>query len=147
MLLLDSGKPFELMEHAPVFTSQEAAGLRKVGLHRGVKAIVTRSNAGNFFLFCLPADRKVDLKKAADLANADRLFLASKEDVLRITGCEVGSVSPFSGLFSNLPTFFDRKILENNRVDFSVGLHTRSVEMKSGDLVELVKPRLGSFSL
>ncbi len=145
-LLKNSKKPFDLLEHAPVFTSQQAADLRKVGLNQGVKAIVTRASGGRYFLFCLPADSKVDLEKAADLVNVDNLFLASKEEVLRVTGCEVGSVSPFSGVLSNIPAFFEESILKNERVDFSAGLHTRSVEMKSSDLVSLVNPRLAVFA-
>lgn len=146
-LLESAGVRFELLVHVAVFTSEQAARVRGVSLSLGVKAMLLQSNTKQFFLFCLSADNKIDLKKAALLAGVGRLFLASKESVLRVTNCEVGSVSPFSGVLSGVPVFFDRGILAHEVVEFNVGLHTHSVRMKSSDLVNLAKPVLGSFSL
>ena len=145
-LLQNSGVSFQLLEHEPVFTSEQAARVRGVSLKQGVKAMVLQSNSGNFFLFCLPADKKIDFKKAAELVDEKRLFLANPAEVLRITGCQIGSVSPFSGLLSQLPAFFDSGILENETVEFNIGLHTHSVRMKSGDLTALIKPVFGEFA-
>lgn len=145
--LKKSGVLFEHITHEPVFTSQQAAEVRKAKLSEGVKAMVLQSNVKKLFLFCLPADQKIDLKKAAALAGAERLSLASPADVLSATGCEIGSVSPFSGGLSEIPTFFDNGILQNVSVEFNIGLHTDSVRMKSKDLVEVVKPQLGLFSV
>lgn len=146
-LLSKSGFPFEHLVHEPVFTSEQASRVRGVSLKQGVKAMVLQSNHNNFYLFCLPADRKIDLTKAAEIVQELRLFLAQPAEVLRLTGCEIGSVSPFSGVLSNLPTFFDQGVLENETVEFNIGLHTDSVRMKSSDLVALVKPVLHSFGL
>ncbi len=145
-LLHDSGVSFQVLEHEPVFTSEQAARVRGVSLKQGVKAMVLQSNSGKFFLFCLPADKKIDFKKAAELVNEKRLFLANPAEVLRTTGCEIGSVSPFSGLLSQIPAFFDFGILENELVEFNIGLHTHSVRMKSGDLAELVESEFGKFA-
>ncbi len=145
-LLHNSDVSFLVLEHEPVFTSEQAARVRDVSLRQGVKAMVLQSNSGKFFLFCLPADKKIDFKKAAALVNEKRVFLANPKEVLRVSGCEIGSVSPFSGLLSNLPTFFDSGILENEIVEFNIGTHTHSVRMKSRDLVSLLKPVLGEFT-
>jgi prolyl-tRNA editing enzyme YbaK/EbsC (Cys-tRNA(Pro) deacylase) len=59
----------------------------------------------------------------------------------------VGCVPPFAGVLSRIPVFFDESILQNELVDFSVGLHTHSVEMKSADLCSLAKPVMGTFSV
>lgn len=146
-LLQSAGVSFQVLEHEPVFTSEQAARVRGVSLKQGVKAMVLQSGSGKFFLFCLPADQKIDFRKAAVLVDEKKVFLANPKEVLRVTGCEIGSVSPFSGLLSGIPTFFDSGILENESVEFNIGLHTHSVRMKSADLVGLVKPELGAFAI
>lgn len=144
-LLQKSGVRFEHLSHEAVFTSEQAAVARGAKLSEGVKAMCLQSNHGNFYLFCLPADRKIDFYKASTLANELRLFLARPPEVLRVTGCETGSVSPFSGKLAGLQTFFDKAVLENESVEFNIGLHTDSVRMKSADLLRLIEHRVGDF--
>ena len=129
--------------HKPVFTSQEAADERGLELKQGVKALVFRN--GKFILVLLPGDRKVDTKKLSKLINVKELKLASPEEVFKITNCEIGSVHPF-GFLHNLETYMDEKVLENEIVDFNIGLHTDSIAMRSEDLVKVIKPKILDFS-
>jgi len=122
--LLDrSGIPYEVSEHAPVYTSEEAARVRGVALKTGVKALVLKTEKGNFVMGLVAADRRIELKRLAKILGAKKLQLASAEEVLKITGCEVGSVHPFGNLFG-LPTYMDSSVLENDMVNFNAGLHT-----------------------
>ena len=144
--LLDrNGICYEVSEHAPVYTSEEAARVRGVELKTGVKALVLRTEGGNFVVGLVAADRKIDLKKLARVLGVKRLQLASSDEVLRLTGCEVGSVHPFGNLFG-LSTYLDRSVLENDMVNFNAGLHTVSVQMKAKDLVKVIKPVVEDFS-
>ncbi len=81
------------------------------------------------------ADRRIDLKKLAKIVKTKKLRLASPQEVLKITGCEVGSVHPFGNLH-RLPTYLDSSVLENDMVNFNVGLHTVSIHMKAKDLIK-----------
>ena len=55
--LQEAGVAFEILEHAPVRTSEEAARVRGTLLSQGAKALVVR--ADERFVHCvLPADRK-----------------------------------------------------------------------------------------
>jgi len=144
--LLDrNGIPYEVSEHAPVYTSEEAARIRGVELKTGVKALVLKTEKGNFVMGLVAADRKIDLKKLAKIVKAKKLQLASAQEVLKITGCEFGSVHPFGNLFS-LPTYLDRSVLENDMVNFNAGMHTVSIHMKAKDLVEAISPVVEDFS-
>ena len=136
-ILGESGAEFSKLVHEPVFTSEQAAKTRGTPLSEGVKAMVLKSNSGKFFLFCLPADKRIDLKKAAETAG-ERVFLASAEEALGATGCEIGSVSPFCGRLSGMPAFFDIGIRKNEEVEFNIGLHTHSVRMKSAELEKML---------
>lgn len=144
-LLDDNGITYSISEHEPVYTSEEAARVRGVELKTGVKALVLRTKEGSFIIGLVAADRKIDLKKLAEIVKTEKLKLASPEEVLKVTGCEIGSVHPFGNLY-NLPTYLDRSVLENEWVNFNAGLHTVSIHMRSEDLVKLIKPIIGDFS-
>ena len=137
---------FKLIDHVPVFTSQDAATIRNAPLSSGVKAIVLKTGSNNLVLACVSGDKKIDLKKLGALLGEKRIFLASPKEVLEATGCEVGSVAPFGNLFG-LKTFFDKAILENPEVEFNIGLHTKSVHMKSSGLVKAVAPIIAGFAI
>jgi len=136
--LLDSmGIAYEVSEHVPVYTSEEAARVRGVELKTGVKALVLKTDKEDFVMALVAADRKIDLKKLAKIVRAKRLRLASSEEVLKLTGCEVGSVHPFGNLHG-LVTYLDPSVLENDTVNFNAGLHTLSVQMRAQDLVKAI---------
>src|SRR5262249_36038455 len=57
------GVAFTVTRHEPVFTSEQAAAVRGTPLASGAKALVVRAGEG-FVLLVLPADRKLDSRKA-----------------------------------------------------------------------------------
>jgi len=136
---------FDVSEHAAVYTSEEAAKVRGVDLKTGVKALILKSDVKGFILGLVAADKRVDLKKLAKVVGVKSLELASAAEVLKLTGCEVGSVHPFGNLFG-LPTFLDRSVLENELVNFNAGLHTVSISMKAKDLVKAIELVVEDFS-
>jgi len=144
--LLDrNGIPYEVLEHAPVYTSEEAAKVRGVELKTGVKALVLRTEKGSFVLGLVAADRRIELKRLAKIVGAKKLQLASLQEVERLTGCEVGSVHPFGNLHG-LPTYMDSSVLENDMVNFNAGLHTVSIQMRAKDLTRAIRPVVADFS-
>ncbi len=144
-LLDKNGIPYQVFEHEPVYTSEQAAKVRGVELRTGVKALVLKTSLGDFVVGLVAADRKIDLKKLANIVRTEKLRLASPQEVLERTGCEIGSVHPFGNLH-RLPTYLDASILENEKVNFNVGLHTVSIQMKAADLVKVLNPTIGDFS-
>lgn len=144
-LLDQKGISYQASEHEPVYTSEQAARVRGVELKTGVKALVLRTEEGSFVMGLVAADRRIDLKRLAKIVRTKKLRLASPEKVLKITGCEVGSVHPFGNLH-DLPTYLDSSIPENDMVNFNAGLHTISIEMKAKDLIEAIRPVIEDFS-
>ena len=143
-LLDTNGILYQVLEHEPVYTSEQAARVRGVDLKTGVKALVLKTKWGDLIMGLVAADRRFDLKKLAKIVGAKSLRLANPQEVLKKTGCEIGSVHPFGNLH-NLPTYLDASILENDTVNFNAGLHTVSIQMKTKDLVKAVNPIIESF--
>jgi Ala-tRNA(Pro) deacylase len=133
--LREAGVAFEILEHAPVRTSEEAARVRGTRLEQGAKALVVR--ADDRFLHCvLPAHLKADNAALRVIAGTRRLRFASREELLELTGCEPGAVPPFGNLFG-LPVLLDEALCVNEHVAFNAGSNAVSIVMRCDDLVRV----------
>ena len=133
--LREAGVAFEVLDHAPVHTSDEAARVRGTRLQHGAKALVVR--AEDRFLHCvLPAHLKADNAALRAIVGTRRLRFATREELHRLTGCEPGAVPPFGNLFG-LPVLLDEALCVNERVVFNAGSHARSITMRCADLVRV----------
>ena len=138
--LKQSGASFTVSRHEPVFTSEQAAAVRGTSLASGAKALVIKASE-KFVLIVLPADRKLDSKKARDVFGVKSIRFASKQEVEQLTGLQPGSIPPFGSLF-NLPTYCDPALGENPSINFNAGDHAISVQMSYADYVAVEKPML-----
>lgn len=126
----------EIFEHAPVRTSAEAAAVRGAEVKQGVKALVVKFNRKGhefFLVFAIPADKRLDWKKAKAVLQASDCRMATEQEVIEKTGCEPGGVPPF-GHAHKLPIIADKKIFDQEMVEFNAGMKTRSLRLKSQDL-------------
>lgn len=135
---------YKLSEHEAVKTSEEAARIRGTELRTGAKAIVIKAE-DTFYLFVLPGDRKMDWKKIKALLNTKRLRLATQEEAEQVTGAKIGAIPPLGNILG-LPTYLDKKVLENEWINFNPGSRTHSIAMKSSDLARIVNPIIEEFS-
>ncbi len=145
--ILDENKiRYELLTHEPVYTSAQAAQMRgkgmELGMRRGAKAMIFRVD--DKYIQCIvPAHKIVDAKKVKVLLNAKKVKLASAEEVLRVTDCEIGSVPPFGNLFG-IAVYCDSGL--SAEIDFNAGLHDTSITVKRSDWEKIVKPVIADIS-
>jgi len=138
----ENGVEYKIIEHEPVHHATEASKVRGFELKAGIKSLVfkvDKEDYSDFILVLVSGDRKVDYKKLAKIVSAKNVRLATPEEVLEKTGCEVGSCHPFGNL-SGMKTYMDEKVLENKVVAFNAGLHTMTIAMKPQDMKKLVNP-------
>lgn len=136
---------FQLYEHEPVYTSQQASMVRGTKIEQGAKALVMIADKRPI-LVVISAAKKVDFKKFKKIFDFKDLRMANPEEVKELSGVEVGAVPPL-GQVLNLPTFVDKSLGENKKIVFNAGLQTKSIEMDYQDYYLLVQPKLGGFSL
>ena len=137
------------LEHQPVITSEEAARSRGFELKQGIKALLF-TNEQEWIVVDVPADKKVDQKiVAAELGwSKAKIRMATPEEVLDKTGCEIGAVPPF-GHKESIPLLVDLGIYNNQESAFNIGLRTHSVKIKTEWMklvFEKVKAKEGKFS-
>lgn len=138
--LQQSGAVFTVLRHEPVFTSEQAAAVRGTPLASGAKALVVKAGE-RFVLLVLPADRKLDSKKARAGLGARDLRFASREEVERLTGLQPGSIPPFGSLF-DLPTYCDPALGDNASINFNAGDHAISVQLPYAEYVRIETPTM-----
>ena len=143
--LLDAGGiAYQVMDHEPVYTSHQAADVRGTTVEQGAKAMVMKADRRPV-LVVLASHLRVDTRRFKQLYGVKDLRLASPEEVEQLTGLKPGSIPPF-GNAMELPTYVDRSLLDNDRIAFNAGLHTRSIVMACRDYITLVRPEIGEFS-
>src|SRR5437762_7883995 len=135
---------FRLLEHPPVFTSEEAARVRGTPIEAGAKALVLRAEERTVHVV-LPGHRRVDNAQLRAILGTRTLRFATPEELLTLTGCTPGAVPPFGNLFG-LPVLVDEALCRNDRVAFNAGSNAVSITMRCDDLVRLTGARVCRFA-
>lgn len=138
------GVAFDILRHAPVYTSEEAAAIRGTTLASGAKALVCKAD-DRFVLIVLPANRRLAGKLVRKAAGIKSLRFANKEEVEQLTGLSPGSIPPFGSLFG-LPTWCDKLLAEEPRINFNAGDHAISISLAYADFVLVEQPQVGTYS-
>ena len=139
-LLQAKGVQFHVSRHEPVFTSEEAAAMRGTSLASGAKALILKAGE-RFVMLVLPADRKLDSRKAQKGLEVKSLRFATKDELLLLTGLEPGAVPPFGSLF-HLATYLDPALAANESINFNAGERTISIQMRYADFITVEQPLL-----
>lgn len=144
-LLNTHGVPFDLREHPPVYTSQEAAAARGCDLKQGAKALVLHVDKERYVLAVISAAKQANFDTLRSYLGAKKVRLCTPEEALAQTGCTIGSVPPFGNLLG-LPTYVDPSLGENEIIAFNPGSHTHSILMRYADYVRIVQPEVVDFA-
>lgn len=99
MARLDAlGIPHVTVEHAPVFTVEEAREERGAIPGHHTKNLFLRNKKGRMWLLVCPESREIDLKELAARLNAGRLSFGSADRLMRYLGVIPGAVTPLAVL-------------------------------------------------
>lgn len=122
-------------EHAAVTTSEEAARTRGDRLREGIKALLFTNEDDQWVVVDIPADLKVDQKKVAGTLgwSKGKIRMATPEEVMQKTGCEIGAVPPF-GHREELQILVDKEVYDNQKSAFNIGLRTHSVKILTAEM-------------
>jgi len=142
-LLEDYKTQYEIMEHEPVLTSEDASRVRKTSLAEGAKALVMYADQKPIMVV-VPADRKADTHALKSAYSIKDLRMATREEVETVTHTKIGAVPPFGNLFQ-IPLYVDGTMGKSGTIVFNAGEHTKSIRMKYDDFVKVTSPIIGNF--
>lgn len=143
--LREAGCQYEVLDHAPVATTQEAAGADRVSGYAFAKAVVVMTD-GRPQLHVLRAADSVDLESARATQGAGEVRLARDGEFEHLfPGCEQGALPPVP-LVPDLPVRVDRRLLERERITFEAGDGMHSIRMSLPDYLRVVPHQVADFA-
>jgi Ala-tRNA(Pro) deacylase len=131
-LLEAAGARYRVLEHKPVFTSEQAAAERATPAEAGAKALLVKAAADRYHLLVIAGFRRVDNARLRNVLGTRRVRFARADELLSVTGCRPGAVPPFGQLFG-VRVLLDRSLQTASEVAFNAGSHTVSVVMDGDD--------------
>lgn len=108
------------------------------------KTLVTVSNTNNYFVFVVPANKELDLKKAAKAVGVKSVSMLKQKDLLPLTGYIHGGCSPI-GMKKSFLTTFDSTSNNYDTVIFSAGKIGYQVEVNIEDLKSIIKLQIADI--
>lgn len=110
------------------------------------KTLVTRGQKGGFYVFVVPGNSELDLKKAAKAVSEKSVEMIRVSELLPVTGYIRGGCSPI-GMKKLFPTVIDEKVLSYETVLVSAGKIGRQVEIAPPDLISLVRAQTADITV
>lgn len=110
----------------------------KIGIEPGrvFKTLVTQG-AGGLFVFVVPVEAELDLKKAARAAGEKKVDMLPVKDIQKHTGYIRGGCSPV-GMKKLYPTFIDKQAERFESIVVSAGRIGTQIELSPHNLADAV---------
>ena len=140
MRVLDSRKiPYacHTYDADPALTGAQIAGILGEPADHVFKTLVTQGKSNKYYVFVVPVEAELDLKKAAKAAGVKSIAMLPQKKLLPLTGYVHGGCSPV-GMAKQFPTFFAEEVILVDTMVCSAGKVGHMIEVKPDDLIGLV---------
>ena len=101
-------------------SGMEVATILNQNPNQVFKTLVTTSKSKNNYVFVIPVNKELDLKKAAISVNEKSIEMVKSKDLLNLTGYIHGGCSPI-GMKKYFTTTFDKQFNVFDTIIFSAG--------------------------
>lgn len=123
----------------------EVAAVLKQNPLQVFKTLVTVAKSNKYYVFMLPVERELDLKKAAHAAGEKSVEMLKSKELLPLTGYIHGGCSPI-GMKKFFTTIIDASATNFKTIIFSAGKIGYQVEMSLDDLSRIIKFNLADIT-
>lgn len=149
MRILDRAKidyeAFEYPHGAEAVEGNEVAALMGQNPDTVFKTLVARGKTGDYYVFDIPVNTNLDLKKAAKAVGEKSIEMTHVKDLKKICGYERGNVSPL-GMRGSFVTVFDESVLSFERVYISGGKIGTQVCVYPYDVIKLINAKVNDIT-
>ena len=140
MRVLDSKKiKYTSHEYEPdaTMTGEEIAGILGENPDKVFKTLVTQAKSGQYYVFVVPVNEELDLKKAAKAAGEKDVSMIKQKELLPLTGYVHGGCSPI-GMKKQFKTFIHETAPNYEKIFVSAGKVGMQIELLPDDLIKTV---------
>ncbi len=141
MRVLDSKKViYESHSYEPdsTMSGEEIAAILGEEPSKVFKTLVTQGKSGAFYVFVVPVNSELDLKKAAKVSDEKSVSMIKQKDLLGLTGYVHGGCSPV-GMKKKFKTFIHETATTYDRVFVSAGKVGYQIELAPDDLIRVAE--------
>ena len=137
------GIEYEVFEHPPVFTAEEAALHWSAIPGARIKNLFLRNKKGDrHYLVILGIEKQADLRQLVKLIGDDRLSFGSPERLSKYLGVTPGSVSPLGLIHDTahaVRVIVDSDLKQADRLIFHPNDNTASLTISGADFVRFLE--------
>ena len=138
--------PHQVFRHSgPVTSLEQAAEERGQQPDQVVRSILFRLGKGQYAMVLMAGPEQISWKALRAYLGQSRLTTAKREEVLQVTGYELGAVAPF-GLPGPMRIMVDESVLEPDEISLGSGVRGTAVILKPADMMRgLPAAEVGRF--
>ena len=140
MRILDSKKieyKFYSYEADATLTGADVAHILNKPENTVFKTLVTVGKSGEHYVFVIPVNKELDLKKASKSVSEKNISMVKSKDLLSLTGYIHGGCSPI-GMKKPFKIVFHDTVNELDTITFSAGKIGCQVELRTQDLTKAI---------
>lgn len=137
--------PYLMRHHAPAMTARQLAELEHIDPHEVAKVVIMRDQKQHYMMV-LPADYKLDLKRAREMIKSQNAWIVSEQELQQLfPHCELGAMPPFGELY-NMQVYAETDLGDDQEIEFNAGSHEDAIRMRFSDWQNMVHPMMDHFS-
>ena len=140
--LQELGIPFDVVEHPPAFTTEQADFYIE-----GMEGVLTKSmfltnkKKTQYYLLIMDDQKSLDMDLFKDLVSANRIRMASADSLFEKMQLPPGTVSPF-GLLNNperdIQVYFDKDIVSEDTMTFHPNTNEKTIFVATQDIFKFL---------
>lgn len=137
------GIPFEIVEHEPALTTEQAdsfiEGIEGV---RTKTMFLTNKKKTAYYLLIMDDHKRLDMSAFGQIAGSKGIKMASADSLYEKMMLPPGVVSPF-GLLNDedkdISVFIDKAIVDEERMSFHPNTNEKTIFIKTADLFQFIE--------
>jgi len=150
IVLNQKGIPHKVFSHLePPKTLEQAAAERGQNPEQIIRSILFRVSEGEYCMVLIAGPGQINWKTLRKHLRTSRLRMASKDEVLSITGYQLGAVAPF-GIKTTIRILVDHSVQQQQTVSMGSGTPRKAIIIRTSDLIHALENYefgdFGSFS-
>ncbi|WP_227935295.1 Cys-tRNA(Pro) deacylase [Alkalihalobacillus deserti] len=108
------------------------------------KTLVAQGSSKAYFVFVVPVEAELDLKKAAKAVGEKKIEMIPVKDITKVSGYVRGGCSPI-GMKKLFPTYIDQTAEQLETIIVSGGLIGMQIELKVADLIMITNAQFANL--
>ncbi|MGO2082799.1 prolyl-tRNA synthetase associated domain-containing protein [Vagococcus sp.] len=135
--------PFEIVEHPPALTTEEAdTFIEGIDGVRTKSMFLTNKKKTAYYLLIMDDQKRLNMEQFKEITQANRIKMASSDSLMQKMKLPPGVVSIF-GLLNNddhdIHVYFDQEILDEKRMSFHPNVNTKTIFVDTPDVLKFVE--------